>query len=278
MFPKKLVLVPGKTPPDASGSRPDSQIRKVVGRRSPPFRSTRPQGEMRQPTGGLGRDLLVGRWAEVLRRGSSRNRPLRHVFLSAMSGASRCGFAVATDSAKSYRHNITNHAARSLSTAVLGPTDPGGTGRPGSADLVKRKAFRPALLLTAIRCYPFRQEASLLSEAFRRGGCCVHQLAPVTASSPDFPLQRRGRSLSRRSAIYSSGTFTYRHHDSRRARLRQDQTAPARKILVHNNSDSTQCAHRYSPVLSTCLTRAAHNILILLIAACVFRSGTVTTI
>lgn len=59
-FPKKLVLVPGKTPPDASGSRPDSRYGKSSDVGRPPFRSTRPQGEMRQPTGGLGRDLLMG--------------------------------------------------------------------------------------------------------------------------------------------------------------------------------------------------------------------------
>ena len=58
---------------------------------------------MRQPTGGLGHDLLVGRWAEVLRRGSLRNRPLRHAPPSLISGASRCESAVATASAKRHR-------------------------------------------------------------------------------------------------------------------------------------------------------------------------------
>jgi hypothetical protein len=155
----------------------------------------------------------------------------------------------------------------------LEPTDPGGTGRPASADLNKRKAFRPALLPTAIRCYPFHQEASLLAEAFRRGGCSADRLAPVIASSPDFPLQRRGRSLSRRSATYSSGTFTYRHHDSRRTRWRQHETAYNKKIPVHKNSDSAQCTHRYSPVLSTCRQRASHNTLIFLKGGFVVRSA-----
>jgi hypothetical protein len=239
-FPKKLVLVPGKTPPDASGSRPDSQIRKVVGRRSPPFPVNTSPGRDASTTGGLGRDLLVGDGPKSFdtapyETGLYGTLPLRDVRRFTLWIC--CCDRLREEPPPT---NITNHAARSLSTAVLEPTDPGGTGRPGSADLVKRKAFRPALLLAAIRYEPFHQKASLLSETFRRGGCCAHQLAPVIASSPDFPLQRRGRSLSRRSATYSPGTFTYRHHDSRRTQLRQDETAPGKKILVHNNTNSTQ--------------------------------------
>jgi hypothetical protein len=141
------VLVPGKTPPDASGSRPDSRYGKSSDVGRPPFRSTRPQGEMRQPPVGSATTSL---W-EMGRSPSTRflTKPAFTARFPLSDVRRFTSWICCCDGLREEPPptNMTHRAAGSLATAVLGPTDPGGTGRPGSADLVKRKAFRPALLL-----------------------------------------------------------------------------------------------------------------------------------
>jgi hypothetical protein len=196
MVPEELCLVPGKTPPDASGSRPDSRygkpsdvVARLSGQHAPRERCVNHRWARHQ--------LPRGRWAEVLRHGFSRNRtftarsPLTALRRFSPRPARRD--ALREEASSTTRPQV----GGGLSTAGLGPTEPGGTGRPGSADLVKRRASRPALLPFVSRCDPRHQEAGRLSAAFRRCGCGDDQGEPVISSSPDFPPQGQGRSLSR---------------------------------------------------------------------------------
>ncbi len=169
-------------------------------------------------------------------------------------------------------HSLAFHAVGRLSTAVHEPAGPGGTGRLRSAGLVERQAFRPALLLEAHRCDPLRREAGVLTDAFRRCGCCDDLLAPVTAASPDFRSWRRGRSL--RDAPHATCP-----EPSRIAIIipgaRDDdkiKRAGAKKNLVHNKDISAQWTHSSSTMLSTRLRRAALNMLISLEPAFLFHT------
>lgn len=133
--PKKPVLVPGKTPPDASGSRPDSQYGKssdvvvhLSDRYVPRERCINQRRARRCP--------LRERRTEVLRRGFSRNQAFTvRAFLPIPDAPVR--FHRCDLSAKRHRQTVSSNC---------GPTDPGGTGQPVSAALVKRRAYRPAFL------------------------------------------------------------------------------------------------------------------------------------
>jgi hypothetical protein len=152
---------------------------------------------MRQPTGGLGTNFLAEGGPKSFGAASRETEPLRHVLSCLVSGASRCGPVAATHSAKRYRQ-----APWLVRAAIFRPPASGrgswGTFRPGSADLVKRRASRPALLPIASRCDPRHPGAGCLSAAIRRFGCGHDQGEPVITSSLDFRPREQGRSLSRR--------------------------------------------------------------------------------
>lgn len=152
---------------------------------------------MRQPIGGLGASFLAGVGPKSFGAASRDTTPLRHVPLLSVSGAPRRGPAAAMRSAKRHQQAPVPRGRRSCD---LQPRADGswGTGRPGSADLVKRWASRPAFLPFVSRCDPRFQWAGCLSAAIRRCGCGHDQGEPVITSSLDFPPREQGRSLSRR--------------------------------------------------------------------------------
>jgi hypothetical protein len=245
-FRRSPCLVPGKTPPDASGSRPDSQYRKssdVAARLSdryvPRERCINQWWARRRPLG--------QRCAEVLRPSFSRNQAFTVRASLPVSGASR--------SLRPLRQSPRRDFANRLHRTVWAD------GSWGNRAARKRRSrqekdvpsgvspsARHAARLTEL---PFRRGPASFRKPFAGSDAAMTSLDRLSLSPPDFLRQRRGRSLSRRSVVYSSGTLSYRHHDSAPVRWRQGELPARHKNLVHNKPSSAQWAHTSSPHLST---------------------------
>ena len=185
-FQRNLRMVPGKTPPDASGSRPDSRygqsldlIVHLSDRYVPRERCIN--------QGGRGCNLARG---EPKSFGTvSRETGLFGAQSSLLSRRLPFGSVIATASAKSDRHDRHRNSDGSL-TCRLRVTDPGGTGQPGSTAPFKRRAYRPAFLPSDTG-YPFYRatrsaRAGFLSEAFAGSDAAMTSMNRLSLSSPDF--------------------------------------------------------------------------------------------
>lgn len=231
-------MVPGKTPPDASGSRPDSRYGKpsdvaarLSGQHAPRERCVnRPVGSAPASSREMGRSPSPRHLATPQLHGTSA---------SCRFGRLAPGSIAATRSAKSHRQAARTRVGGGLSTTGLGPTDPGG---PAAR---KRRSRREMGVSSGAA--PFRRAVRPASPkgrppcgAIRRCGCGHDQDEPVITSSPDFPPREQRPKPFAAPAGSSSGTFSYRDDDCRAAASRQGQLTARAKNLVHNKSGSAQ--------------------------------------
>lgn len=149
-------MVPGKTPPDASGSRPDSRYGKPLdvaarlsGQHLPRER------RINQPVGSA--TISGRRWAEVLRRGSSRNR----TFYGTLHLAAVRRFTLRTGCWGGLREETFPLAVPTTRSAVFQPPSSGLRilGEPGGpeAPISSREGRTVRRFSPAPRLYPFRQ-------------------------------------------------------------------------------------------------------------------------